>query len=124
MGKRRIALILSAAGLGVLVLLGIPLLPRVVILGLIYLFGSLLVVCRSRKSEQPRPVATQPAWGYQPRPTDAGHWLDAPVAELDKSTIGKLLASRLRREPSLHVVIGPATPKAITDPLYDPELDG
>ena len=61
---------------------------------------------------------------YQPRPTDAGNWLEAPVAELDKSTCGKLLASRLRRQPSLHVVVNHETPKVCTDALYDPELDG
>jgi hypothetical protein len=61
---------------------------------------------------------------YQPRPTDAGNWLGAPVAELDKSTCGKLLASRLRREPGLHVVIRHETPRICTDALYDPELDG
>jgi hypothetical protein len=65
-----------------------------------------------------------PRQPYQPRPTDAGNWLEAPVAELDKSTCGKLLASRLRRQPGLHVVVRPETPRNCTDALYDPELDG
>ena len=36
---------------------------------------------------------------YRPKPTDAGRWVDAPAAELDKSTVGLLLASRAGREP-------------------------
>jgi hypothetical protein len=58
------------------------------------------------------------------RPSDAGNWLEAPVAELDKSTFGELLARRLRRQPELHVVVRHETPKVCTDALYDPELDG
>ena len=61
---------------------------------------------------------------YRPRKTDAGKWVDAPIAELDKSTCGKLLASRMRREPGLHVVVRPEAPPPCTDALYDPELDG
>jgi hypothetical protein len=63
-------------------------------------------------------------WRYQPRPTEAGHWLDAPVAELDKSTTGRLLASRLGRVPGLHVDTRPRPPRDDGNPLYDAELDG
>jgi hypothetical protein len=61
---------------------------------------------------------------YRPRMTDAGKWVEAPVAELDKSTFGKLLASRLRREPGLDVVKSTERPEVCSDALYDPELDG
>jgi hypothetical protein len=64
---------------------------------------------------------------YRPRQTGAGRWLDAPIAEVDKSTVGKLLASRMRREPGLHVVVRGRTAEphpASSDCLYDPELDG
>jgi hypothetical protein len=69
----------------------------------------------------------RPRWGrrpYEPMRSDAGRWVDAPVAELDKSTIGKLLASRASRDPGLHVVVPSNHPPACTDALYDPELDG
>ena len=62
--------------------------------------------------------------GYRPRDTGAGRWLDAPVAELDKSTVGKLLASRASRDPGLHVVVRSTPPPACSDALYDAELDG
>ena len=45
-------------------------------------------------------------------------------AELDKSTIGKLLTSRASRDPSLHVVVRSTPPPACSDALYDPEIDG
>ena len=64
---------------------------------------------------------------YRPRPTDAGRWVDAPIAEIDKSTVGKLLASRMRRDPGLQVVVRGRTAEshpASSDGLYDPELDG
>jgi hypothetical protein len=64
---------------------------------------------------------------YQFRRPEAGTWLDAPIAEVDKSTMGKLLASRMRREPGLHVVVRgrDATSEPIrSDALYDAELDG
>jgi hypothetical protein len=66
--------------------------------------------------------------GYRPRPTDAGQWVEAPIAEVDKSTFGKLLASRMQREPRLNVVVrgrDAGTPPVGSDsPLYDAELDG
>ena len=65
--------------------------------------------------------------GYRPRPTDAGQWIDAPIAEIDKTTVGKLLASRMRRTPGLHVVVrgdSAESHPASSDALYDPELDG
>ncbi len=61
---------------------------------------------------------------YRPRPTARGRWLWAPVAELDKSTTGKLLAGRMRREPGLKVVIRASRPPPSTDALYDAQLDG
>ncbi len=64
---------------------------------------------------------------YLLRRPDAGKWLEAPIAEVDKSTMGKLLASRMRREPGLHVVVrGNAQPlePIRQDSLYDAELDG
>jgi hypothetical protein len=61
---------------------------------------------------------------YRPRNTGAGRWLEAPVAELDKSTIGKLLASRASRDPSLHVVVRSTPDPVCSDALYDAELDG
>jgi hypothetical protein len=61
---------------------------------------------------------------YRPRDTGAGRWLEAPVAELDKSTVGKLLASRASRDPGLHVVVSRNEPPVCSDALYDPELDG
>ncbi len=64
---------------------------------------------------------------YRPRPTDAGRWVNAPIAEVDKSTVGKLLASRMGREPGLHVVVRGRTPDLDplrADALYDPEIDG
>ena len=69
-------------------------------------------------------IANLPPRRYRPRDTGAGRWLEAPVAELDKSTVGKLLASRASRDPSLHVVVSSHRPPASTDALYDPELDG
>jgi hypothetical protein len=56
-----------------------------------------------------------------------GVWADPPVAELDKSTVGLLLASRLRREPGLRVVApgqGRDWPAPPSDGLWDRELDG
>ena len=61
---------------------------------------------------------------YRSRDTTSGRWLEAPVAELDKSTLGKLLTSRASRDPSLHVVVRSAHPPVCTDALYDAELDG
>ncbi len=61
---------------------------------------------------------------YRLKPTDAGRWVDAPVAELDKSTFGKLLASRAGRDPGLHVVVRRSPPEVRSDSLYDDELDG
>jgi hypothetical protein len=61
------------------------------------------------------------------RIAEEGNWLDAPIAEVDKSTIGKLLASRMRREPGLHVVVRgrDSSPEPFRqDALYDAELDG
>jgi hypothetical protein len=58
---------------------------------------------------------------------DEGIWQDAPIAVVDKSTIGKLLASRMRREPGLQVVVRgqDAAPEPFRlDELYDPEVDG
>jgi hypothetical protein len=65
---------------------------------------------------------------YRFRRPDAGKWLEAPVAEVDKSsTMGKLLASQMSREPGLRVVVRgreiPSEPVSL-DPLYDPEVDG
>ena len=60
---------------------------------------------------------------HRPRQTDAGRWVEAPVAELDKSTFGKLLASRVKREPRLRVVPSNPPPASL-DALYDAELDG
>jgi hypothetical protein len=62
---------------------------------------------------------------YRRRQTNAGNWLSAPIAEVDKSTCGKLLASRMRREPGLRVVVASREPPpACSDAFYDPELDG
>jgi hypothetical protein len=67
------------------------------------------------------------AW-RTPRRRDQGVWADPPVAELDKSTLGLLLADRLRRDPALHVVVArpEATPThpASNHELWDRELDG
>ncbi len=75
---------------------------------------------------QPFYVKLDTSWRrpYQFRDTGAGRWLEAPVAELDKSTVGKLLASRASRDPSLHVVVSNTPPPVCSDALYDPELDG
>jgi hypothetical protein len=65
--------------------------------------------------------------GRPRRESEEGIWLDAPIAEVDKSTIGKLLASRMSREPGLHVVVRgrDAAPEPFRlDTLYDAELDG
>ncbi len=61
---------------------------------------------------------------YRKKYTEAGRWLEAPVAELDKSTIGKLLASRASRDPGLHVIVRSTPTPTCTDALYDPEIDG
>ncbi len=61
---------------------------------------------------------------YRPTRTDAGRWTAAPIAEIDKSTCGKLLAGRLRRNPGLKVVVGRGPAGPPSDVLYDPELDG
>ena len=63
-------------------------------------------------------------WSYRFRNPDAGRWLEAPVAELDKSTVGKLLASRASRDPSVHAVVGGSKSPDRSDTLYDPEIDG
>jgi hypothetical protein len=67
------------------------------------------------------------AW-ETPRRRDQGVWADPPVAELDKSTLGLLLADRLRRDPALHVVVArpeaSPTPLASNHELWDRELDG
>jgi hypothetical protein len=64
---------------------------------------------------------------YRYRRPEAGNWLEAPIAEIDKSTTGKLLANRMAREPGLHVVVrgrGSAPEPVRSDALYDEELDG
>jgi hypothetical protein len=62
------------------------------------------------------------------RRREQGVWADPPVAELDKSTLGLLLADRLRRDPALHVVVARRearpTPPASNHDLWDRELDG
>ena len=65
--------------------------------------------------------------GLMKRNQSAGRWLHAPVAEVDKSTLGNLLANRMKRNPGLNVVVrGASTPMnpAALDQLYDYELDG
>jgi hypothetical protein len=85
------------------------------------------VVSSIPQQNQVRSPARPRVRGYTPRPTNAGHWVEAPIAEVDKSTMGQLLASRMRREPGLHVVVrSPSSaPEPIRlDALYDAELDG
>jgi len=62
--------------------------------------------------------------GNRKRNRNAGRWLGAPVAELDKSTLGKLLTSRASRDPSRHVIVSRTPTPVCSDALYDPELDG
>jgi hypothetical protein len=95
------------------------------ILGALVHVGTTVIAWRLRpdKSRGIKDVIAS-ARRYRPRDTDAGRWLEAPVAELDKSTIGKLLASRASRDPSLHVVVRRTPPPVSSDALYDAELDG
>jgi len=122
--KRAIAVSLVLFFVGIVVILGSHRsVPRIMIPMGVYLLSCLVVLARltrwgTARSFEPRTLR------YRPRPTDAGQWLDAPIAEIDKSTCGKLLASRLRRQPGLHVVVHSPGPKPCTDALYDPELDG
>jgi hypothetical protein len=99
----------------------LPLLKLLFLVILSFAFVALVV-----KWNQPFYVRLDTSWRrpYQPRDTGAGRWLEAPVAELDKSTIGKLLASRASRDPSLHVVVRNTPPPVCSDALYDAELDG
>lgn len=58
-----------------------------------------------------------------------GDWLGAPVAEIDKSTTGQLLAGRLRRNPEIQISHHPAPAEPVHQPprrdaLWDRELDG
>jgi hypothetical protein len=94
------------------------------------MLASLAAAIRSDMWTRAGTVPTDPApqrwgrWPYRPMRTNAGRWLEAPVAELDKSTIGKLLASRASRDPSLHVVVRSTPAPICSDALYDAELDG
>jgi len=61
----------------------------------------------------------------------SGKWEGAPVAEIDKSTTGRLLAGRVRRDPSLlrNVSLTPSPPEPGSTPprrdgLWDRDLDG
>jgi len=59
--------------------------------------------------------------------SDQGRWLDAPIAEVDKSTCGLLLGNRWRRDPSLRVIASRGGPDAGPGPhggLWDRDLDG
>ncbi len=59
--------------------------------------------------------------------SDQGRWLDAPIAEVDKSTCGLLLANRWRRDPSLRVIASQGGRDSTPGPhggLWDRELDG
>jgi hypothetical protein len=97
--------------------------PPLFLIFLSILFGAIVAECiRLGSKKAQSSVRTRER--YRPRDTDAGRWLEAPVAELDKSTIGKLLASRASRDPSLHVVVRNTPPPTCTDALYDPEIDG
>jgi hypothetical protein len=84
----------------------------------------LFEAARSRKGDLSAPGN---AW-RPPRRRDEGIWADPPVAELDKSTFGRLLANRLRRDPRLRVVAprpeARPTPPASDQGLWDRELDG
>lgn len=105
-------------------ILGLSKIPMLCYFGLLTILG----IVRSRDPEWGN-KETQ-AWSlyahYRPRATDAGRWVAAPIAEIDKSTVGKLLASRLQREPGLRALrYGTTEPNpASFDSLYDPELDG
>jgi hypothetical protein len=94
-------------------------------LAVFFLLSRILFeAARSRKGDIP---SVRNAW-QAPRRRDQGVWADPPVAELDKSTFGRLLADRLRRNPGLRVVVAPRQspplPPASTDGLWDRELDG
>jgi len=114
-------------------LISIPLMLAALTAGnrLVIVFGTILnvvAIVSNRwlgpiqvRDEKVAPILTR---RYRSRDTTSGRWLEAPVAELDKSTLGKLLASRASRDPSLHVVVRSTPPPVCTDALYDPELDG
>ena len=59
--------------------------------------------------------------------SEEGRWLDAPIAEVDKSTTGILLGNRWKRDPSLRVMVRRGGTDATPSPhggLWDRELDG
>ncbi len=65
------------------------------------------------------------------RRKEEGRWLGATKPEIDKSTTGRLLAGRIRRDPSLidHVSLSPSPPGPDPAPprhdgLWDREIDG
>jgi hypothetical protein len=103
-----------------------PILPRLILtfIALTWMIG--IASTRSRPKDSPVEINNRQLRRRRPR-SEEGIWRDAPIAEVDKSTIGKLLASRMRREPGLHVVVrGPdSAPEPFRqDALYDAELDG
>jgi len=96
-------------------------------LGGVLLFSGVILILRLAADRAAgRPWVPAAPRSYRPR--NQGVWEDPPVAELDKSTFGLLLASRLRRVPGLRVaeprtVRNPAPPGS-SDELWDRELDG
>ncbi len=120
---------------------GVALILRQAVLGtdskVIQVVGSavsawILVFEVGRLASKTPPTAEDHPQGGRRRPKAGGNWLAAPVAEIDKSTTGQLLASRLRRDPNLNVEARSGTspdadPRAGPlgrDGLWDRELDG